>query len=113
MGPWQAERPRYWGLSICFSNSRVAASNWLSRPVSPTGLSTAISTGRGFISMDAPLAVVTRVAGRRSTLLSNQRGVAGVDDPAGRRLAHHLAQLQGAVAFGEIFRVGERVPPRS
>src|ERR1044072_1513694 len=35
--------------------------------------------------------------------------VRGVDNPAGRRLAHHLAELQAPVAFGEVLRVGERV----
>src|SRR3954470_21445649 len=39
----------------------------------------------------------------------DQRYGAGVDDPAGGRLADDLAQLQRAIPFGEILGVGQRV----
>src|SRR5262245_22059339 len=35
----------------------------------------------------------------------DERHAAGVDDPARRRLADHLAELQRAVAFGEVLGV--------
>ena len=54
-------------------------------------------------------AVVDAHAGQADDGAVDERHVRGVDDPAGRRLADDLAELQRAIAFGEVLGVGQRV----
>jgi hypothetical protein len=46
--------------------------------------------------------------GKRTEEPIDQFFVAGVDDPAGGRLADHLAESEFAIAFGEVLAVGQR-----
>ena len=73
------------------------------------GLFTSTSTGRGCISIGAPLRSVIRDARQPQHGAVHQPRVPREDDPAGGRLADHLAELQRAIAFGEILGVRQRV----